>query len=295
MHLKIAYSICHWTYHLKLSEKMSQFTDHIPDSSKYLPSILFNQQEASNKPSNELVTNTSTVFNSVYYDDNRPKLLMASTSTNGSSSHSSGSKANSSESCNRRNNNDTFSGDLINSETIYRNEIRKSIRNVMQHKNRSRNAINRNSCMAQFNNGLASISNQGLVGSNTISVAASKSDNFKSGSFYYKPSQSQGMYKNARQIISDESASGFYLNSTPMVNEAIAKQSCNGKNSVKKIYYNSGRYNAATADGEGSNGNLKTLTICSSGPSKFETLEQNNRAPVLLLNRGPPNEYESRV
>jgi hypothetical protein len=312
MHLKIAYSICHWTYHLKMGEKLARSHPNPLVSDKYLPALLLNHGSSSSVgPTNQHLLSTASRpvtsknmplstsgSTAAFFDDSRPKIVMASASTN-SSGRGSGSSSR--------------GGDLINSETMYRNEIRKSIRNVLQHKNLTSSAAaiaaagnqnpNRNSCMANFSTGnnVNCVSN-GVYGTGMPSMvtgaAPSVTTELDKNTFYYKPYNgtvaSTGqplMYKNARQIISDDH-SGIYLTQA----NCLSASSPKNLNS-EPIYQSYSGNNYMIHGGNGRlpnnpNSNSNTLTICSSKPSKFEN---SYKAPVLFLNRGPANEYESRV
>jgi hypothetical protein len=293
MHLKIAYSICHWTYHLKMSERLArsqhpnQMLSHMSD--KFLPALLFGHESSSSvglapsKLPRTYTQNNQEANGSSFFDDTRPKIMLAGASSTTSSGRGSGSSTRAAPA----------SSDLAHSETLYRNEIRKSIRNVLQHKNLPSSAPNRNSCISHFNN-VNCVSN-GVYGTASGQPLDTVDKNGCS-SYYYKPylgnSNQQLMYKNARQIINDDH-SGIYLNSTlgHTLNNCLSASSPKNLNVPESIYqsYGNNNHNHGRL---APNSNSNTLTICSSKPSKFE---QSYKAPVLFLNRGPATEYESRV
>jgi hypothetical protein len=211
MHLKISYTICHWTYHLKMNEKLDNDN---------LPSILFQSSQGGHEimtqnKNNVTASPPATIGKEglkkqtsldLFLDDSKPKILQQAKQQQQQQQIATITTSKPNQ---QHQNSDLM---LLNSETLYRDEIRrKSLKNIVL-------LNNRNSCMPQFNSNQQQQQQQYLTNSQNIQ------DNFKSGSFYFKSyynNNQQPMYKNARQLISDDgtittnnTTSGIYLNST---------------------------------------------------------------------------------
>ena len=175
MHLKMSYSICHWTYHLKMGEKMTSTNLRVDDDAKYMPALLFGGEDqidhsgrnskkkplpADPPPVQTLETTTTIVSESGFCGDEttkRAKIILCNNSAAlrpASSSQTSQTSHSASSSTSNQRAALSSLDEPLNSETLlYRHEIRKSMRNVLKSSNnRPSHQLppNRNSCMPQI-------------------------------------------------------------------------------------------------------------------------------------------------
>jgi hypothetical protein len=194
MHLRTEYSICHWTYHVKINEiKLKKIIKKHKEklsfeinntaiksaaatvSSSGLPVL---QQEYSNShydnhsnvpfrtnnKSNSVYSNNHYKHKSMFVDDKYfQNNLMNNVTTNLDMI-------------------DSTSDCLLNSETIYRNEIRKSIRNIMQQK--KVNQTSNNNSSANINQAALSYRLKSYISSNNSSNLNNSSKRLCSSGIY---------------------------------------------------------------------------------------------------------------
>lgn len=268
MHLRMTYSICHWTYHLKLNDRATS-THRGRINGSTVPAIVTSKRPISTLGEHMTQASDTTVDN--LYDNaqvvvNRPHNYKTITPTN---------------SIGRpelpQNGPPPHTDTLNTSEIVYRNEIRKSMRHMVNQKQQQPPG--------------------------TISGSFSRNSTCVPAATTFYTGNQQQIYRNGRQIISKSNNETLDVsgNISPiyMITGNVRKTSPRLATTGISQY----QCNETTSHG----GN--TLTICSSRPSKFETVpdyqstqqlqhhqqQQRVGAPVLYLSRSPAQEYESRV
>lgn len=276
MHLQTAFSICHWTYHLKFkpNNHKSSYrlkTGHVNDAEPIKKQLTEANNESNRnstdstakKPTNNydsnqnktglltyqqpniIRTNPSNIYGS--YNNQRQNMI--------NTKHKSLIEHYTDDTIYNTNVDDIIkplpgsSDYLLNSETLYRNEIRKSIRNIMQQKRNSANAIGASTGTLITPSSMAHMINQ-----QNKQLEAQRSE-----PYYF---QSDGK----KRLIG-----GVYLTSTtPTIID-------NSSTKIPTITH------------------IVTSTICST--TNPRQIDQNKNRSVLYLERrsSSSNEYESRV
>jgi hypothetical protein len=264
MHLQTGFSICHWTYHVKVSE--NELRKEIKKRKEKMSFEINNTaiKAVSNINMNASNPNESLAFNnninSSHYDNHQVMIRNKSNSRVNSANIYNQVKHksmfvddkfafDSNSRINQIDMIDSNSDCLLNSETMYRNEIRKSIRNVLQQK--------KGGVLSSINS--SSISN----------------------------------YNNTRLKS--------YINTNKNLNQSVLGLNNNSTLNGGKQLCNSGIYLTSSIPVASSISNTANNTSSNSSSSASENGNNscnstNNKRPILYLeNKNSSTEYESRV